>query len=233
MVVTVQEKYHRLCSLMNEKLRRHWAACEAMALGRGGVSSVAKATGLSRNTIRRGVGEIQVGMPGLADELENSRIRRAGGGRPRLIQRDTSLTDDLKALVEATTRGDPMCPLLWTCKSTRKLAAELKKQGHAISHMTVADLLDELGYSLQANRKMREGGQHPDRDAQFQFIAATVRRFQNRRQPVISVDTKKKELLGDFRNAGEYHRRRRPRRCGCTTSGINGLGLPFLTACTT
>jgi transposase len=211
MVVTVQEKYHRLCSLMNEKLRRHWAACEAMALGRGGVSSVAKATGLSRNTIRRGVGEIQVGMPGLADELENSRIRRAGGGRPRLIQRDKSLTDDLKALVEATTRGDPMCPLLWTCKSTRKLAAELKKQGHAISHTTVADLLDELGYSLQANRKMREGGQHPDRDAQFQFIAATVRRFQNRRQPVISVDTKKKELLGDFRNAGrEYHRKKTP-----------------------
>ncbi len=211
MAVTVQEKYHRLSSLMNEKLRRHWAACEAIALGRGGVSSVAKATGFSRNTIRRGIGDIQAGMPGLANELGSTRIRQVGGGRPRLIERDKSLTDDLKALVEATTRGDPMCPLLWTCKSTRKLAAELNKQGHTISHTTVAQLLDELGYSLQANRKTREGGQHPDRDAQFQFIAKMVRRFQDRGQPVISVDTKKKELLGDFRNSGrEYHRTKTP-----------------------
>jgi hypothetical protein len=211
MVVTVQEKYHRLSSLMNEKLRRHWAACEAMALGRGGVSAVAKATGLSRNTIRRGIGEVQAAMPGLADELESTRVRRAGGGRLRLIDTDERLTDDLKALVEATTRGDPMSPLLWTCKSTRKLATELKNQGHSVSHTTVADLLDELGYSLQANRKMHEGGQHPDRDAQFQFIASTVRSFQDRGQPVISVDTKKKELLGDFRNGGrEYHRKKTP-----------------------
>jgi transposase len=211
MVATLQAKYCRLCSMMNEKLRRHWAACEALALGRGGMSTVASATGLSRNTIRQGIREIQAEMPGLAGELERPRIRREGGGRHPLSATDGGLKEDLQALVEATTRGDPMCPLLWTCKSTRKLATELNKQGHTVSHSTVATLLDELGYSLQANRKMREGGQHPDRDAQFQFIAKKVRSFQGRCQPVISVDTKKKELLGDFRNSGrEYHKKKTP-----------------------
>jgi transposase len=207
MIAVMQEKFDRLSCMMNEKLKRHWAACEAMAMGRGGISAVAKATGISPNTIRKGIREIQTEIPHLAEEMEH-RVRQPGGGRRRLSEKDESLIQDLEKLLESTTRGDPMSPLLWTCKSTRKLAEELQKQGHQVSHMTVDRLLGEMDYSLQGNRKTKEGKQHPDRDAQFQFIAKQVRRFQRRRQPVISVDTKKKELVGDFKKAGREWRKK-------------------------
>lgn len=207
MSAQVRAKYERLSSLMDEKLKRHWAACEAVALGRGGISAVSRATGLSRHTIRRGIREIEEGMPQLAEELAG-RVRRAGGGRKALREMDATLIADLEELLEATTRGDPTSPLLWTCKSTRKLAEELQRRGHRISHTTVDHLLHSLGYSLQANRKTQEGKQHPDRNAQFEFITRKVRRFQNRHQPVISVDGKKKETLGNLKNSGREWRRK-------------------------
>jgi transposase len=193
--------------MMDEKLRRHWAACEALAVGRGGVSAVSKATGLSRNTIRKGIVEIQEQMPHLAEEI-GQRVRRPGAGRKRLAETDPTLQSDLQELLEASTRGDPMCPLLWTSKSTRKLAEELQKKGHVVSHMSVDRMLRDLDYSLQGNRKTDEGRQHPDRDAQFQFIARQVRRFQRAGQPVVSVDAKKRELVGNFKNAGRVWRKK-------------------------
>ena len=206
MVVAVQEKYDRLSSVMNEKLRRRWAACEAIAMGRGGIPAVSQATGVSQTTIRRGIREINEEMPRLAEEIAGQRIRRPGGGRRRSTEIDKTLQSDLERLVESTTRGDPTSPLLWTCKSTRRLADELTSLGHPISHMTVARMLTKMNYSLQANRKTKEGADHPDRDAQFQHISKKVRAFQCRRQPVISVDTKKKEIIGDFKNGGrEWH----------------------------
>lgn len=207
MIAVVHEKFDRLSWMMDEKLKRHWAACEALALGRGGISAVAEATGMSRNTIRKGIHEIQTEMPRLAEEIEY-RVRQPGGGRPRLSDQDESLKQDLEKLLEPVTRGDPMHALRWTCKSTRKLAEELQQQGHDVSHMTVDRLLREMEYSLQGNRKTKEGQQHPDRDSQFQFIAKQVRRFQRRGQPVISVDTKKKELVGDFKRSGREWRKK-------------------------
>jgi transposase len=165
MVATVQDKFHRLRSMMNEKLRRHWAACEAMALGRGGITAVSTATGLSHKTIRRGIGEIREAMPRLEEEMGGEHVRQPGGGRRRLVEKDATLQSDLQKLLESTTRGDPMCPLLWTCKSTRNLAKALNQKGHAVSHMTVARLLEEMEYHLQSNRKTKEGGCHSDRDA--------------------------------------------------------------------
>lgn len=212
MVAVVQEKFDRLSSMMNEKLRRHWAACEAMTMGRGGISSVSRETGLSRTTIRKGIREIGEEMPRLAQEISGQRIRRSGGGRRRWTQKDKTLQSDLQSLVESTTRGDPTSPLLWTCKSTRRLAEELASRGHPVSHMTVARMLAAMGYSLQANRKTREGTDHPDRDAQFQHISKKVRAFQRGPvplvggQPVISIDTKKKEIVGDFKNGGREWR---------------------------
>ena len=193
-------KYQAMESTLNERSRRRWAAVEAASLGRGGISAVASATGVSRNTIRAGLTE-------LADKDSTpSGIRRPGGGRRRLIDEQPGLMSALEALVEPTTRGDPQSPLRWTCKSVRQLAAELQRQRYAISPRSVADLLREAGYSLQGNRKTREGGQHPDRNAQFEFINKTVKSFQKRGQPVISIDTKKKELVGDFKNAGREWR---------------------------
>ena len=206
MVATVQEKFHRLGPMMNEKLRRHWAACEALALGYGGITVVSTATGLSHKTIRRGIAEIKEGMPRLVEEMGGERVRQPGGGRRRLIEKDTTLQSDLQKLLESTTRGDPMSPLLWTCKSTRNLAKALKQQGHAVSHMTVARLLEAMEYHLQSNRKTKDGDDHPDRNAQFEHITAKVRAFQSRGQPVISVDTKKKELVGNFKNPGREWR---------------------------
>jgi len=205
--VVVQEKFATLSATMNERLRRHWAGCEALALGRGGISAVARATGMSPNTIRKGIREIQSEFPQLAEEID--RVRRPGGGRPALRETDPSLVEDLEKLVDPATRGDPRSPLLWTSKSTRNLAGELQRAGHQVSHMTVARLLKQLGYSLQANRKTREGKDHPDRDAQFGFINQKVRAFQRRGQPVISVDTKKRELVGDFKNGGREWRPKR------------------------
>jgi hypothetical protein len=191
---------------MNERMRRHWAACEAMTLPRGGVSLVAEATGLSRTTIWAGLREIRYPEEGPADGLPRERSRRAGAGRPSLEQGDSTLTQDLEALVEATTRGDPQSPLRWTCKSTRNLAEELKRQGHRVGYRTVAALLHGLDYSLQANRKTREGSSHPDRNAQFEYINRQVRAFQRAGQPVVSVDSKKREMIGDFKNPGQEWR---------------------------
>jgi transposase len=185
-----------------------WAASEAKGLGYGGISAVARATGMGIETIRRGMKEMEPSRPGSAGEgmVSRRRTRRAGGGRKRLTYQDPALVKTLETLVEPTTRGDPMSPLRWTCKSTRCLAEELDRQGHPISHETVAQVLHELGYSLQGNRKTLEGTSHPDRDAQFMHINAQVEAFQRRGQPVISVDTKKKELVGDFKNGGREWR---------------------------
>ena len=187
---------------MNERMRRLWAAAEALALPRGGITLVSEATGLSRTTIWSGVRELrrQADLPPGAVVTEG--IRRPGGGRPYLEDVDPTLARDLEALVEPTARGDPQSPLRWTCKSTRTLAEELTRLGHRVSYQTVALLLHALGYSLQANRKTREGSSHPDRNAQFEHINARVKAFQRRGQPVVSVDTKKKEMIGDFKNGG-------------------------------
>jgi Rhodopirellula transposase DDE domain len=212
-IAAVRNKYQALRPVMDEKVRRRWAACEAMAIGWGGITAVAAATGLSRPTLRAGIAEVQGGAP-RAEEgqpTEAQRIRRDGGGRRRLTAGDRTLLQDLQALLESSTRGDPQSPLLWTSKSTRHLADALVQQGHHVSHHTIARLLDDLHYSLQANRKTKEGGSHPDRDAQFEHINTQVRAFQKRGQPVVSVDAKKKELIGDFKNAGrEWHPQGQP-----------------------
>ncbi len=198
----VRRKFELLRPLMTERMRRHWAACEAMTLPRGGVTLVAQATGLSRTTIWTGLRELE----DPDDDLSAERARHAGAGRPFLKQADPTLVNDLEALVEPTTRGDPQSPLRWTCKSTRHLAVELKHQGHRVSYRTVATLLHDLDYSLQANRKTREGSSHPDRNAQFEHINRQVRLFQRAGQPVVSVDSKKRELIGDFKNGGQEWR---------------------------
>jgi len=209
-VPPIRAKYERLRPFLDERRRRLWAAAEALALGRGGVTAVATATGLRRNTIQAGVRELRAGAgpTGVAPGAPESepRVRAPGGGRKALTAHDPSLVRNLEALVEPVTWGDPMSPLRWTCKSTRQLAAELERQGHRVSHQTVADLLHALDYSLQGNRKTREGAAHPDRDAQFAYINAQVQSFQQRGQPAISVDTKKKELVGDFQNGGREWR---------------------------
>src|SRR5512147_951321 len=180
----VRRKFELLRPLMNERLRRHWAACEAMTLQRGGVTLVAQATGLSRTTILAGLRELRHPQDVPADGLPPERSRHTGAGRPFLEAADPTLVKDLEALVEATTRGDPQSPLRWTCKSTRNLAEELGLQRHQVSYPTVALLLHDLGYSLQANRKTREGSSHADRDAQFEHINRQVCAFQEQGQPV-------------------------------------------------
>ena len=202
----VRRKFELLRPLMNERLRRHWAACEAQSLPRGGITLVAQATGLSRTTIWAGLRELRHPEAVPADDLPAERSRHAGAGRPFLEAADPTLVKDLEALVDATTRGDPQSPLRWTCKSTRNLAQELNRQGHRVSYRTVAALLHDLDYSLQANRKTREGSSHPDRDAQFEYINRQVRAFQRAGQPVVSVDSKKRELVGDFKNGGQEWR---------------------------
>ena len=194
----VRRKFERLSGVLDERGRRVWAAAEAEAIGYGGQSIVAKATGLSRVTLHREETE-------KAQDLGSSlpgRIRKAGGGRKKLTRPGSGLLSALEALVEPTTRGDPESPLRWTCRSTRQLADALAAQGYRVSHQTVASLLGGLGYSLQGNQKTKEGSVHPDRDAQFRFIHGQAEDFQRRGQPVVSVDTKKKELVGDFNNGG-------------------------------
>jgi hypothetical protein len=201
----VAEKYGALRGVMDEQMRRLWAATEARALGYGGVSTVARAIGLTRPTITSGMKELGDAKRRVP-LVSKHRVRREGAGRPRVTDSDAGLRPALEELVEPATRGHPMSPLRWTCKSVRVLAGELTRQGHAVSHQTVAEVLQHLGYSLQANRKTREGAGHPDRNAQFEHIARRAKEFQKRGQPVISVDTKKKELVGDFKNAGqEWH----------------------------
>ena len=206
----IAEKYEALRDVMDEQMRRLWAATEARALGYGGVTTVARAVGLTRPTITAGMKELGDARQ-LVPMAPKHRVRRAGAGRPRVVDIDAGLRPALEDLVEPATRGHPMSLLRWTCKSVRTLAAELTRQGHTVSHQTVSEALHALGYSLQANRKTREGVEHADRNAQFEHIARRAKEFQQRGQPVISVDTKKKELVGDFRNAGrEWHPQGQP-----------------------
>jgi DNA-binding phage protein len=185
--------------VLDERGLRRFAAAEARTAGRGGVSAVSRITGLARSTIDRGLAELD--NPAEI-EARVERVRRLGGGRKKLTQTDATLLADLRGLVEPTTRGDPTAPLLWTSRSLRNLADALQAMGHRIRHNVVADLLRQLHYSLQSNRKTREGTHNPDRDAQFAYINAKVKAALAAGQPVISVDTKKKELVGDFKNAG-------------------------------
>jgi Rhodopirellula transposase DDE domain len=205
-MTTIEAKYQALSSRLDEASLRVWAATEARSLGRGGVSTVAKAIGMSRTTIHAGLSDLKASAPTLVATSKTHvrpRVRAAGGGRKKLADKDTSLLSDLDALVEPTSRGDPMSPLRWTCKSTHRLAVELKAKGHEVSQRTICDLLSQMHFSLQSTRKTREGGKHEDRDAQFSHIAKTVADYQAAGDPVISVDTKKKELIGDFKNAGK------------------------------
>ena len=196
---------------LDERGCRCWAASEALELGYGGIKAVAQATGLGERTVRRGCEQLRQAGP--ASDPGMRRIRRPGGGRRPLTQCDPSLVAALEALVEPTTRGDPISPLRWTCKSTRKLAQALTDQGHEVSHTKVAQLLEDLDYSLQSTRKSLEGRSHPDRNAQFRYINRCVKVFQRAGQPVISVDAKKKELVGPFANRGrEYQVKGQPER---------------------
>jgi transposase len=200
-LTALRRKYRAVRPVLTERSRRIWAASEAIALGHGGIRLVERATGISRSTISRGIHELDAG-----ESLSPDRDRRPGGGRQRAEEKDRTLIADLDRLVEPTTSGDPDSPLRWTSKSVRRLARELKDNGHEVSYRLVGTLLHEAGYSLQANRKTREGTQHPDRDAQFRYLNEQVKRFQRQHRPVISVDTKKKELVGDFKNAGREWR---------------------------
>ncbi len=197
----LRAKYNALSPALNERGRRIWAATEAREIGRGGIALVSRATEISYSTIVRGLHELDSG-----ESAEAGRVRRRGGGRKKSVEKDPNLLADLEALVEPTASGDPESPLRWTSKSVRTLASYLETQGHPVSHQLVAELLVGAGYSLQANRKTREGTNHPDRDEQFLYINRQVRRLQARGEPVISVDTKKKELVGDFRNTGKQWR---------------------------
>lgn len=210
-VETIRKKYDILRDELDERACRIWAVTEAEALGHGGVVAVARATGIGRSTIWRAQKEVEQLRRGPVEGAR--RIRRAGGGRKPLSEYDPELVVALDALVEPTTRGDPMSPLRWTSKSTRKLAEELTAQGHRVSHAKVGQLLEQLGYSLQSTRKTKEGDSHPDRDAQFAYINEQVKSFQKQGQPVVSVDTKKKELVGDFANGGrEYQPEGQPEK---------------------
>ena len=203
-IVRIRRKWRALRPEMDERLRRQWAATEARDLGWGGVTAVARATGLSRTTITGGLRELA--QPVKQRAAAAARVRRAGAGRRALVDVDPQLLTALDGLLEPTTRGDPESVLRWTCKSTRRLAAELTRQRHPVGPRTVAALLRHAGYSLQANRKTREGARHPDRNAQFEHINAQVTRFLRRGQPAISIDTKKKELVGPFKNGGREWR---------------------------
>jgi transposase len=224
----IRSKYELLNPYFNEKTRRIWAAAESTALGRGGVSQVAEATGISRTTIYSGLKDLKPSAGHLV--VESDKIRRQGGGRKHLTDLDATLSQDLQDLVEATTRGDPESPLQWTCTSTSHLAKALGNLGHAVSERSVCNLLHDMGYSLQSNRKTHEGKQHEDRDLQFRHITKQVKAFHQRHQPVISVDAKKKELVGTYKNAGqEWHPRGQPERVNVHDfpDKVQGKALPY------
>lgn len=195
----IRRRFELLEENLDERMRRLFAAAEAEALGYGGASVVARATGIARRTINRGLQELR--RPS-APRPRPRRVRRPGGGRKKTVDVDPRLKTDLEQLVNPTMRGDPESPLRWTCKSVRRLADELKRMGHRTSHRMVAAILHDLGYSLQANSKTLEGASHPDRDAQFEYLNRLVAEYQAAGDPVISVDTKKKELVGEFKNSG-------------------------------
>jgi hypothetical protein len=197
----IQRRFAVSAPALDERARRLVAAAEALAIGRGGAVAVARATGVSRRAIAQGMRELRSPGP-----PPGAGIRQPGGGRKRTASTDPTLRADLERLVDPVSRGDPESPLRWTCKSVRTLADELRRQGHQASHRLVAELLHDLGYRLQANRKTREGGDHPDRNAQFEHINRQVEAALARGEPAISVDTKKKELVGDFKNGGREWR---------------------------
>ena len=197
----ILEKYQMLAPELNERTLRLFAAAEAMSLGRGGISLVSRAIEISRDRISRGIEDIES-----EKKLNPDCVRRKGGGRKKLLESDPTLKEELELLFSPYTRGDPESPLRWTCKSVRKLADALNRKGRSVSHSTVATLLRNMNYSLQANRKTMEGKQHPDRNGQFEYINKRVRSHQRRVQPAISVDAKKKEKVGNFKNGGqEWH----------------------------
>jgi DNA-binding phage protein len=198
---SISTRHEALRAVLNERDRRLYAASEAKAAGRGGVTAVSRATGVARSTIGRGLKDLAA-----PERLPAGRVRRAGGGRKALTETDPTLLSDLEGLVEPDSRGDPMSPLRWTCKSLRALASQLGEFGHKISHTVVGELLKAKGFSLHANRKTKEGSDYPDRDAQFAVISQATKEALAERRPVISVDTKKKELVGDFKNAGREWR---------------------------
>ena len=200
----ITARYKALEGFCDERQRRLFAAAEAKVLGHGGVKRVAQATGVARGSILAGIKELNAGPPEAGESTR--RIRGPGGGRKKLVDIDPSLLGDLERLVEPLTRGDPQSPLRWTCKSLVQLARELRQQGHKISHVTVGVLLKDLGYSLQGNRKTLEGGNRPDRNAQFEYINHKTSGALSSGQPVISVDTKKKELVGRYKNNGKEWR---------------------------
>jgi len=205
-ITGIASRYAALSEVLDERLRRQWAAAEARSYGWGGIRAVSGATRIAPNTIKRGLLQLAACGGG-----QPSRLRRPGGGRKCATQADPKLADALERLIEPTTRGDPQSPVRWTCKSTTQLAHALTRQGHRVSPRTVGRLLKASGYSLQGNRKTKEGADNPDRNAQFEHLNAAVLRFQERGQPVISVDAKKKELVGDFRNSGrEWRPKGRP-----------------------
>ena len=207
METTIVTKYAVVAPVLNERARRLWAATESRAIGYGGDALVSAATGLARETIRKGRREIDRGVEA------TGRVRRAGAGRPGIEKTQPGVKEALERLVDPVTRGDPTSPLRWTCKSRAKLASTLSNDGWRVSSTTVGRLLHELGYSLQSVRKSREGAAHPDRNEQFEHINATAVSFLRRKQPVISVDTKKKELVGDFKNGGrEWQPRATPEK---------------------
>ncbi|MBI5036895.1 ISAzo13 family transposase, partial [Candidatus Micrarchaeota archaeon] len=197
----IQQRYNLLKSTFNERTLRLFAAAEASAIGRGGIKQVARIVGIERHAIARGIRELNE-----KNIRPTDRIRKAGAGRKKSTIKNTALLPELRKLVEPATRGDPELPLLYTSKSTRNISKELRAQGHAASHELVAQLLRQEKYSLQANRKTREGKSHPDRNAQFEFINQDVKKQLNKHEPVISVDTKKKELVGNFKNSGREWR---------------------------
>jgi len=199
----IRERFLALSSHLDERSRRIFAATEARTAGRGGIAAASRATGVAVSTIGRGLAELSA-----TDQLTRNRVRRPGGGDKRLVDKDPTLLADLLALVEPDARGDPMSPLRWTCKSLSQLASALVVMGHKIGRSAVGDLLHQQNFSLQANRKTREGDDHPDRDAQFKHLNESVRAALTEGEPVISVDTKKKELVGDFKNAGQTWRPR-------------------------
>ena len=204
----IAARYVKIRPYLDERQRRLWLGVEAQALGRAGVGLVARATGSDVKTVRRGRDEVEAGLE------PDGRVRGPGGGRPSLPELDAGLVPALEALVDPATRGDPMSPLRWTTKSTAHLAGELTGQGHAVTARTVASLLAGAGYSLQGNAKTVEGKQHPDRDAQFRYINAQVTAFQADGSPVISVDAKKKENVGNFKNGGAESGAGRAARAG-------------------
>ncbi|MHB8091264.1 MAG: ISAzo13 family transposase [Syntrophales bacterium] len=199
----VRERYKNLEWALDERLRRLYAAAEAKAIGHGGITLVQKATGVARGSIKQGLKELLPSQRTPSGDGSNQRIRRIGGGRKASVKDDAKLLAVLESLVEPVTRGDPESPLRWTCKSLRQLESELRSQGYVVSHTSIGDLLKKLGYSLQGNRKTLEGGDHPDRNAQFEFINERAKDAMCSGQPVISVDTKKKELVGQYKNGGK------------------------------